>query len=379
MAFFFFAANRGGRVVNALLSGAAARGLGLTTALALCLSLCVAPRAVEAGTLVNMNTQLGTIQIDLFDDLVPETVDNFLFYAGNNSYSNTVIHRSTSIADSGLAVIQGGGFTFNSSSGLFVQIPTFSPIALQYNRDNTAGTIAMARTGDPNSATSQWFINTVDNSAVLGPTNGGGFAVFGWIVGNGLSVAQQINNLPKNGVGQFSVNVPLKNYTPPNPVTESNLVLVNSVTVVGEHPSFQNPFNHADVVNDGILRVSDAHAIINDLLAHGLRAVEGPFSGTNYLDANGSGTITVADAHNVINALLSQASAAPLAALDSAPLDALDSAPLDALDFAPLAAPRFAVVPEPTSLSLAAAAAALALAAGTLRRRRRLAAARAAR
>jgi cyclophilin family peptidyl-prolyl cis-trans isomerase len=371
MALFFFASNRGRRVVNALLAGAAARGRGLTVALVLCLLACVAPRAADAGTLVNFNTQLGTIQVDLFDDLVPETVDNFLSYAGNSSYSNTVIHRSTSIADSGLAVIQGGGFTYDSGSGLFVQIPSSDPIALQYNRDNTAGTIAMARTGDPNSATSQWFINTVDNSAVLGPSNGGGFAVFGWIVGNGLSVAQQINNLNKSGFGQFSVNVPLKNYTPPQLKDESNLVLVNSVTVVGEHPSFQNPFNHADVVNDGILRVSDAHAIINDLLANGLRAIEGPFSGTNYLDANGSGTITVADAHNVINALLSQASTAPLAALDSAPLDALGSATL--------AAPRFAVVPEPTSLSLAAAAAALALAAGTLRRRRRLAAARAAR
>jgi peptidyl-prolyl cis-trans isomerase A (cyclophilin A) len=317
-----------------------------------------------------MNTQLGTIQIDLFDDLVGTTVDNFLSYVNSGAYSNTVIHRSTSIADSGLAVIQGGGFTHPSGAPLFLPITTNDPINLQYNRANSRGTIAMARTGDPNSATSQWFINTTDNSEALDPSNGGGFAVFGWIVGTGLPIAQAINDLPKGSFGQIAMNVPFQNYTPPGAATENNLVFVNSITVVGTHAAFQNPFNSADVVNDGILRASDAHAVINDLLANGLHSVDGPFSGTNYLDANGSGTVTTADAHSVINALLAQASAAPLSAIESAPLAALDS-PM-------FAAPRFAVVPEPASFSLGAIAA-LSLAAGALWRRRRLAVARAAR
>ena len=362
MAFFFFASHRVGRVVDTLRASAAALGRGFTAALLLCLSVCVSPRAADAGTLVNFNTQLGTIQIDLFDDLVPETVANFLSYVNSGAYADTAVHRSTSIADTGLAVIQGGGYNFNSQNGLFEHIPTSSPVVLQYIRDNTRGTISMARTSLPDTGTSEWFINTVDNSDVLGPSNGGGFAVFGWIVGNGQSIADTINNLPKDGFSIFSTNVPLKNYTPPDAIEESNLVFVNDITVVETHPSFQNPFNSADVVNDGLLKASDAHAVINDLLANGLHSVVGPFSGTNYLDATGNGTITAADAHHVINALLSQASAAPQAA------------PM----VAPLAASMFTVVPEPTSLSLGAMAA-LALAAGALWRRRRLAAARSAR
>jgi cyclophilin family peptidyl-prolyl cis-trans isomerase len=327
-------------------------------ALALALATATTARTAAAGTLVSMNTNRGTILIDLFDDLVPETVDNFLSYVNSSAYTNTLVHRSTSLADTGLAVIQGGGFTYNAGNGQFVPITTSDPIALDYNRANTRGTIAMARQTAPNTATSQWFINTTDNSTVLGPQNGGGYAVFGWVVGTGMSVADGINNLFKTTVSGFQ-NVPLQNYTPPNPVQQGNLVFTNTLTVVGAHPDYQNPFLDVDANNDGLLRTSDALALINELLSTGPRTLTGPFSGTNYIDTNGSGTFTTSDVHRVINAILAQgAQGAPLAA------------PMGESGFMDAAIAPLVQVPEPSTLSLAAAAAAV-LAAGALAHRRR--------
>ncbi len=94
-------------------------------------------RAESLGTLVEMNiTGFGTVDVDLFDELTPTTVTNFLAYVNSSSYDSTIIHR----VDTGLGVIQGGGF---DSSG--TGIMTNPSIPLEYNRANTRGTIAMAR------------------------------------------------------------------------------------------------------------------------------------------------------------------------------------------------------------------------------------------
>jgi cyclophilin family peptidyl-prolyl cis-trans isomerase len=361
MAVFSSDTGREGRGAFARPANGACHRLRFAAALVVALAALGTVRPAPAGTLVSMNTNRGTILIDLFDDLVPETVDNFLSYVNSSAYTSTLVHRSTSLNDTGLAVIQGGGYTYNSSTGQFVSIPRPNTVALQYNRANSRGTIAMARTADPNSASTEWFINTSDNSATLGQSNGGGYAVFGWVVGGGMSVADGINNLFKTTVSGFP-NVPLQNYTLPNPVQQANLVFNNSITVVGEHPDFQNPFLDVDVVNDGILRTSDAHAVINDLLSNGPRALVGPFSGTNYLDVNGNGSMTISDAHRVINALLSP-SAAPLAAPQASGMPELDFLAV------PMSAPAL-LIPEPSSFALGSAAA-LMLAAGAAWRRRR--------
>lgn len=337
-----------------------------TLALVACLLLGGLPRSF-AGTLLNFNTNMGTIQVDLFDDLMPGTVANFLSYVNSSAFANTLVHRSTSLADTGLAVIQGGGYTATTGAGgvSLVPIATDDPIALQYSRANSRGTIAMARQAPPDTATSQWFINTTDNSTTLGQSNGGGYAVFGWVVGTGMSIADTINTLPKSTVGGFP-SVPLRNFTAGGTPTQQNLVITNSITVAGTHPSFQNPVLAADVVNDGLLRASDAHALINDLLSQGQHSVVGPFAGTNYLDVNGSNTITTVDIQNVINALLSQNSPGSLS-LVALP-EIVPAARSELMDSS-LSARLLVAVPEPTTLSLAAVAA-MALAVGAFWRRR---------
>lgn len=120
----------------------------------------------------------GTLQITLAPDKTPITVDNFLAYVNAGFYDGTVIHRV-----SPEFVIQGGGYAAPLDSNAALTKPTGPPIALEVNKglSNTQWTISMARALAPASATSQFFINLVDNSAVLDPSpiNGDGFAVFG--------------------------------------------------------------------------------------------------------------------------------------------------------------------------------------------------------
>ena len=132
-----------------------------------------------------LETSIGLVEIELFRDKAPTTVDNFIRYINDKFYDGTVFHRVMS----GF-VIQGGGFTSNST-----QKTTRAPIKLEAGASNKAGTIAMARTSDPNSATSQFFINLVDNSKSLDLSQvNAGYAVFG-TVGKGMDVVNTIASI----------------------------------------------------------------------------------------------------------------------------------------------------------------------------------------
>jgi len=148
-----------------------------------------------------METDLGVIHLELYDDIAPIAVDNFLNYANSGAYDGTFIHRSIP----GF-VVQGGGFVFDPNDGGFFDtgtshIPTDPPILNEFNLSNTRGTLAMAKVaGDPDSATSEWFFNVADNSGV--PPNGldfqnGGFTVFGQVLGNGMDIIDAVNALPR--------------------------------------------------------------------------------------------------------------------------------------------------------------------------------------
>jgi len=166
----------------------------LTSILLLCLAAVV---SVQAGTLAQFRTIYGDIEVELFDTQKPVTVQNFIRYVESGRYQNTFFHRCLPNF-----VIQGGGFVVNTptSTALFQSafgVPAFSPITNEFGigplLSNTYGTIAMAKTSDPNSATSQFFFNTSNNAVALDNiTNSGGFTVFGRVV-RGTNVLNGFN------------------------------------------------------------------------------------------------------------------------------------------------------------------------------------------
>ena len=138
---------------------------------------------------VNMTTSKGDILLELNGEKAPITVANFLAYVEDEHFNGLIFHRIMKDF-----MIQGGGFTPDMQ-----QRATKKPIKLEADNGltNARGTIAMARTGDPNSATSQFFINVVDNGFRLDPIPGRsqGYAVFGQVVA-GMDVVDAIRDVP---------------------------------------------------------------------------------------------------------------------------------------------------------------------------------------
>jgi len=151
----------------------------------------------SASTKVRLKTNHGDIVLQLNKDKAPITVANFVDYVKKKHYDGTVFHR---VIDG--FMIQGGGF--ESKDGTLVEKPSGKPIVNegQNGLKNTRGTIAMARTNDPNSAKAQFFINVQDNAALDYPNNGG-YAVFGSVV-EGLEVIDKIKSTP-TGIGKMKM------------------------------------------------------------------------------------------------------------------------------------------------------------------------------
>ncbi len=154
-------------------------------------------------TAVEIRTSQGNFDVLLYDSLTPLTVANFLQYVTNGIYDNTIIHRS--IAD---FVIQGGGYDADT----LLHIATYAAVQNEPGISNIRGTIAMAKLpGDPNSATSEWFVNLVNNSANLDSQNGG-FTVFGYVINDGMDVVDAIaalNTQDMSGVDPALTHVPV--------------------------------------------------------------------------------------------------------------------------------------------------------------------------
>jgi peptidyl-prolyl cis-trans isomerase A (cyclophilin A) len=208
------------------------------------LLLALSAGLAQAATKVQITTSVGVIEAELYADKAPRTVANFVQYVKDKHYDGTVFHRV--IAN---FMVQGGGFDTR-----YKQKPTRAPIehegraALAAGLKNTTGTLAMARTNDPHSATSQFFINVVDN-AFLDPTpipEGDpvkrfeyqgrtyeniarsqllnspqlyGYTVFGKVT-SGMDVVQKIRQTPTGPGGPFPSDVP---QTP---------VLIQSITLI---------------------------------------------------------------------------------------------------------------------------------------------------
>jgi peptidyl-prolyl cis-trans isomerase A (cyclophilin A) len=188
-------------------------------AFALALSL----PAHAANPKVELDTSAGKIRLELYPDAAPKTVENFIGYVKSGQYDGTVFHR---VIDG--FMIQGGGFTTD-----FKQKPTKPPIQNEAEKSskagllNTPGTIAMARTGDPHSATAQFFINVNDNRALNYPSRDGwGYAVFGKVV-DGMDVVNKIAKVAKGGGKQPPPGTPLD---PRDVPTEP--VVINKAAVI---------------------------------------------------------------------------------------------------------------------------------------------------
>jgi len=153
--------------------------------------------------MVKLHTSLGVITIELNAEKAPKTVENFLQYVTDGHYDNTIFHRVI-----GNFMIQGGGFEPGMS-----QKPCRAPIDNEAANGlkNKRGTLAMARTNDPHSATAQFFINVVDNDFLdfKSPSgNGWGYCVFGEVV-DGLDVVEKIKGV-KTGRSGFHQDVPVE-------------------------------------------------------------------------------------------------------------------------------------------------------------------------
>jgi peptidyl-prolyl cis-trans isomerase A (cyclophilin A) len=174
----------------------------LFIALALCLittSAGFAAAGPAKNPVVLMETSLGNVKIELFQKEAPISVKNFLDYANSGFYNGTIFHRVI-----GNFMIQGGGFTPD-----MVPKKTNAPIKNEASNGlkNDRGTIAMARTMDPNSATAQFFINVVDNPNLNRPNpDGNGYAVFGKVV-EGMEVVDKIKAV-KTGMNKGFRDVP---------------------------------------------------------------------------------------------------------------------------------------------------------------------------
>ena len=161
----------------------------------------------EGGTAlskVKLETTLGDIVIELNAEKAPDTVSNFLSYVEDGYYDSTIFHRVIETF-----MIQGGGFTAD-----LAKKPTKESIKNEANNglSNVAGSIAMARTNDPHSATAQFFINTVDNSFLDFREEKGagwGYAVFGQVV-EGMDIVDAIRAVETGGRGPFPTDVPVE-------------------------------------------------------------------------------------------------------------------------------------------------------------------------
>lgn len=173
---------------------------------------------LAANPQVELDTTQGKIRIELYPDAAPKTVANFLQYVKDGFYSGTQFHRVIP----GF-MVQGGGYGAD-----YKEKPTRAPVPIESEQSvkaglsNGIGTVAMARTGDPNSASAQFFINIANNKRLdfTAPTaRGYGYTVFGKVV-EGMDVVNKIAAAPTGPGGPFATDVPKEK------------VLINSAKVV---------------------------------------------------------------------------------------------------------------------------------------------------
>jgi cyclophilin family peptidyl-prolyl cis-trans isomerase len=203
----------------------------------------------DTASAARFGTTSGQFDIIFFPTAAPQTVDNFIDYMDAGEYDNMFFHRAPTDF-----VVQGGGYKYTAEAG-FSKVTPFAPVQNEPGISNLRGTVAMAKIGgQPNSATSEWFVNLKDNS---GPppaldTQNGGFTVFGRVPAAGMVVIDKIKNLP---IGNYDIpvgaetvsleDVPMDATSAPEVLDPEKLVRIVSAgpapiltyEVVSQHPA----------------------------------------------------------------------------------------------------------------------------------------------
>jgi len=175
------------------------------------------PALAQSAPRVKFVTSEGDFVVEVYPDKAPKTVENFLQYVKDKHYDGTIFHRVINNF-----MVQGGGFDAN-----YAQKPTRAPV-IHEGREalakggpkNAVGTLAMARTSDPNSASAQFFINVKDNDFLNPTAQSHGYTVFGKVV-SGMDVINKIKSVPTGAAGPFPSDVPK------TPILVKSATLVN--------------------------------------------------------------------------------------------------------------------------------------------------------
>ena len=188
-----------------------------------CLLLSTFPASADP-LVARFESNMGDLDVLLDPIAAPRSVDNFSAYANRGAYDVTIIHRSTTYNRLDIQIVQGGGFELVGNT--LPPIPSDPPIPLEAGRANALGTLAMARTSDPDSATSQWFFNVTDN-----PGLDFNYAVFGRVLGAGQNVIEAIGAVPvydaSIALGPVYGQLPLL----ADSISIDSLVLINKIRV----------------------------------------------------------------------------------------------------------------------------------------------------
>jgi len=190
--------------------------------------LSVFPGLSQANPVACFTSNMGQFCMALFERQAPGTVANFIRYIHSGAYVQGIFHRSMP----GF-VIQGGGFKVtDSDTGAKVSaVGVFDPIKNEFGISNTRGTVAMAKVGgDPDSATSQWFVSLADNSANLDNQNGG-FTVFAKILYDGMAIFDAIAKLQRVNFGGALSTTPTIHFDVTQTPQVDNFVVISSADV----------------------------------------------------------------------------------------------------------------------------------------------------
>jgi len=203
-----------------------------------------------ATTVVRFDTNLGSIDVRLYEEATPLSVANFLNYVSTDSWDGTFVHRSIP----GF-IVQGGGFSLTPDVFNTTSVTTNAPVQNEPGISNLRGTLAYAKLGnDPNSATSQWFFNLDDNSANLDFQNEG-FTVFGRVLGEGLAVVDSIATLDTIGAGGAFTNVPVLDrdqVIAQQNILNTDAVIFSNISVIS---TLDGDYNFDGIVNGADLAV----------------------------------------------------------------------------------------------------------------------------